>query len=107
MITISPAQRVVLVVALLFTALAALCVIAGRPGAIVLIPVAVLAGPFMGMTFPFDPLFKIGYVASLLASLALAIFGVVKISSSWGQLAAVLGVVLWSVCGAIGLGTGT
>jgi hypothetical protein len=100
---LSPFGRVSLLLVIPFIGLGSL---SGWPwpfGPFVLFFLSVSVGPYMGVTYPFGwP-----YVLLLILALALAIFGIVRFRRVHGQLAFVAGVVLWTICGLMGLGTGT
>jgi len=104
----NPTIRILLV---LFSILVAIGIYLWATGAppltALLMPIGAIFGPFMALAYPFSATFKIGYILALLTSLLVAIVGIKKRNLMWGQALVVLGVVGWSACGLIGLGTGT
>jgi len=79
----------------------------GDPRAVFLLPVAVVAGPPMALSYPFGVSFKIGYALGLPFALCLLGGGLFRLSSIKGQVCVVLGICLWTLLGLLGLGTGT
>ena len=101
-------KRIFVALLALFLAFALFALVTtGSLGALILIPLGVVIGPYMGLTFPFPMAFKIGYAATLLVSLLLVAYGFRHRQQASGQAAIVTGVVLWALFGLIGLGTGT
>lgn len=71
---------------------------------ILLVPLAMFVGPYMGATYPN---FGYTYLIGLIIVLAIAIVGFKYRNNIWGQVAAVIGIVGWLFMGMLGLGTGT
>lgn len=103
----SPYLKIAAFIVLFFIGLAFLMIGVGGLGSIVLILPAISIGPVMGISFPFEPAFKFCYIFALALSVLLFLVGLLRASSMKGQFSAVIGVVLWVVCGFIGLGTGS
>jgi len=61
----------------------------------------------MGLAYPFPAMIKLGFIFGLISSMSAIIYGVRYRSEFKGQVLAVIGVVVWSFVGMIGLGTGT
>ncbi len=74
---------------------------------VLLLPVGMVLGPPMALSYPFDLVFKIGYVLALLTALGLIIGGGWRRSATLGQACVVAGFILWAFAGLIGLSTGT
>jgi len=74
---------------------------------LVLVPLALVAGPPMGLTFPFPLDTKLAYVAGLLLVVDVGSVGMRFRTTLPGELAIVAAVVLWALLGMLGLGTGT
>lgn len=74
---------------------------------LLLVPLAMVLGPWMGLWFPFPLGIKLGYAAGLLLAAALGVAGVWSRQLPWAAPALVTGVLLWGALGLLGLGTGT
>lgn len=61
----------------------------------------------MGLPFPFAAATKLTLIAGLLMAVLLVIVGWSKRAHPWGQVLAALGLTTWTLCGLLGLGTGT
>lgn len=61
----------------------------------------------MGLVFPFPPVEKALYISAVLLSAGMFLWGIRHRSSVLGQSLAVVGLVVWTVVGVIGLGAGT
>lgn len=61
----------------------------------------------MGLTYPFPIAIKIALISGLIASITAAVYGFRHHLKIKGQILAVVGIVMWSFIGVIGLGTGT
>ena len=72
---------------------------------VLLIPLGMIIGPVLGISFPFSATFKGMYVITLLASVLLMGLGLRYRARPMAQMAVVLGVVLWTLAGLVGLGT--
>lgn len=107
----SPLLRIAtaLFACLLLAALAGLAFggVKGFGGVLLLLPVGMVLGPPMALSYPFDLVFKIGYVLALLTALGLIIGGGWRRSATLGQACVVAGFILWAFAGLIGLSTGT
>ena len=74
---------------------------------LVLVPLAMVAGPPMGLMFPFPLATKLAYVGGLLLVVVAGIVGMRLRTKLAGEVAIVTAVVLWALLGVFGLGTGT
>lgn len=72
-----------------------------------LVPLVMVDGPLMGITFPFPWALKASYAIALLASVLCVIGGIKHRRKTRGLVAIAVGVVMWALAGVIGLGTGT
>ena len=61
----------------------------------------------MGLFFPFPLFTKVTMIIGLIVSLAAMINGFKNSKAIIGQVSAVLGIIVWSFIGFMGLGTGT
>ncbi len=73
----------------------------------VLLPIGIVIGPYMALTFPFSITFKIVYIAVLTASFISIILGIKFKHTLGGRLLTTLGTIVWLAAGLVGLGTGT
>ncbi len=79
----------------------------GEPAFVILLFIGAVVGPYMGLSFPFELAFKIGYSIALFLSISGFIAGIKFMDRIWAQTLIVISVVGWFFCGFIGLGTGT
>ena len=79
----------------------------GDARSVSLIFIGAIIGPFMGLSYPFGLTFKVGYAITLLSSIVGLVAGLRFRQLIWGQVVTVLAIVVWFLCGMIGLGTGT
>jgi hypothetical protein len=76
-------------------------------GSLFILVLGAIIGPFMAIAYPFSLSFKVGYLIILLASVLAIVYGIKHRPKTLGQAAVVLGVVVWTFAGLIGLGTGS
>ena len=79
----------------------------GHPGFVLLIPLGAIFGPFMGIMYPFPMWQKITYIIVLILSGTGTMYGIKNRSKPFGQIIAVISIVVWILFGLFGLGTGT
>ena len=99
----------------IFLAIAALiivlCVISLFMQGNIWLPLMVILGSTigipMGLFFPFPLFTKVTMIIGLIVSLAAMIYGFKNSKAIIGQVSAVLGIIVWSFIGFMGLGTGT
>ena len=61
----------------------------------------------MGISYPFPIMTKLSIISGLIVSIIFIYFGFKNHKKYIGQVLALLGIVIWSFIGVIGLGTGT
>lgn len=104
----SPVKRIFLTLLILLIVLAVLMQISmGSVLNMILLPIAVVVGPFMAISYPFSWSFKLIYALGLILSTSLMMYGFKNRQKVFGQILVVVGICLWTLCGLIGLGTGT
>jgi hypothetical protein len=104
----NPFVRILFAIIFLFIVFGLYLLFNGEPlGTLFLIPLGAVIGIPMGLAFPFSVSFKLGYIAALVGSIVVIIWGLVKRKAIWGQVLVVLGIIAWLICGLLGLGTGT
>lgn len=79
----------------------------GSPSSALMLVLGAVFGPLVGLasTEPyFTLMFKLGLVAGLFVSAALAMLGWRFREQLWGQVVVVAGIVAWAICGLVGFG---
>ena len=100
-----PLRRIWLIVFGLFAVCAVVWgVQAKSPVVVVILLVAAVAGPALGIVNLTGHAHYAWFVAAVVGSLALTVVGFVFRGRAWGQAAAVIGICAWSLCGFLGLG---
>jgi hypothetical protein len=75
--------------------------------AFLLIPLALVAGPFMAVTYPWSPLMTGTFVLAFIGSAIAFLFAIKFRTRPWAPAVIVLASATWTFCGVMGLGTGT
>jgi hypothetical protein len=104
----SPTVRILAPIGILLAAIEAGAFVGLYPsGNSLLVVLGGLIGPYMGLSYPWQLKFRIGYIILLIFSLGVFVFGLSKRETVIGQSFAVVRIISWLFAGIIGLGTGT